>query len=64
MKEIVTRHFGPNNEFRMRAEKVSKDLVVIRGERYHDDCYGWSPAYPPMKVHRDEIAAAAKLLGL
>jgi len=67
-KEIITRQLGPTTDampdgiFRMRVAKCGANLVSIHNERYNDDPYGWEGS--TIWVHKDEIKAAAKLLGI
>jgi len=62
--KIITRYLGGNNQFRVRVIKDSKDIVQIHYEANYNDCYGWQDSHKPMRIRREEIEAAAKLLGL
>ncbi len=61
-KEIITRTFN-EGKFRMKVVKLAKDLVSIQEEMNYGDAYGWVRGRCK-KIHRDEIEAAAKLLGI
>ncbi len=61
-KDIVTRTFN-NGKFRMKVVRLGKDLVSVQEESHHDDVYGWERG-KHFVIHRDEIVAAASLLGI
>ena len=55
---------GTGNKFRVRVVKENSSLVAIHYEVHHDDCYGWEDSHKPMRVRKEEIEAAAELLGI
>lgn len=63
MNEIVTRTFN-EGKFRIRVVKLSGDLIAIEGEVNHGDAMGWERGQAAVKINRDEIVAAAELLGI
>ena len=61
-KEIISRQI--TDKFRMRVVKENKDLVAIHGEANRGDCFGWEDCQKVVRLRREEIKAAAELLGL
>lgn len=62
MKEIISRTFN-DGKFRIRVVKLGKDLVCVQDEKFYGDTCTWGRG-KCTKIHRDEIEAAATLLGI